>query len=370
MAPITFELVEAGSPRVARIWQALEHAAPSYFQTWAWISTWLARLPAGEAPSLAVLGPDAAPRAAWFVGRRKVVRHGFVASRALYLNTTGDPRLDDLTVEHNAVLRDPASPPLTLAELVAALPGDWDELFLPALSPAAFPGSAVGEAVPGLAVDVERTSAAPFVDLEEVRAAAGGYLSLLSSGTRTQIRRAQKKFGGLALEVAADLSQAQDVYAELVDLHGKGWRARGQPGSFADPFFDGFHRALVADRFDRGEILLSRVRAGGATVGCLYAFAWGGRVHFYQSGFATFDDPHLKPGYVCHVEAIQHAAAAGHRIYDFLAGAAQYKQSLATGEVTLSWARVQRPLLRFAVEKRLGAWRRGLRQLAARRRGR
>lgn len=297
------------------------------------------------------------------------MRHGFVASRALFLNVTGDARFDDLTVEHNAILRDPGAP-LGLRELVAAVPGDWDELVLPALSPTAFPGAALEEPLDGCAVRVERTSRAPFVDLERVRTTSGGYLAVLSSGTRGQIRRAQRKFGALTLEVATEPAEALDVYAELVELHGRSWRARGQPGSFADPWFDGFHRALVSERFASGEIQLCRVRAGPATVGCLYNFVWGGRVHFYQSGFASYDDPHLKPGYVCHVEAIQHAAAAGHRIYDFLAGATRYKESLATDAVTLTWARVQRPRARFAVEARLRAWKRSLEGLAGARRAR
>jgi CelD/BcsL family acetyltransferase involved in cellulose biosynthesis len=364
------DLIDAGSPRVARIWQALERfGTPSYFQSWAWISTWLRQLPPGEAPVLAVLGPDASPRAACFLSRRRLVRHGFVSSRALFLNVTGDPRLDDLTIEHNAILVDPAAP-LTLRELVAALPDEWDELLLPALSPDAFPGNALGEVAEGATVVVERTSGAPFVDLDQVRGAPGGYLSLLSSGTRAQIRRAQRKFGTITLEVAAELPQALDVYAELVDLHGRSWQARGLPGSFADAWFDGFHRALIGERFAAGEIQLCRVRAGGATVGCLYSFVAGGRVHFYQSGFASYDDPHLKPGYVCHVEAIQHDAAAGLRIYDFLAGATQYKQSMATGAATLSWVRLQRPRARFAVEARLRAWKKGLSQLAGTLRGR
>ena len=78
-----------------------------------------------------------------------------------------------------------------------------------------------------------------------------------------------------------------------------------------------------------------------------------GRVLFYQSGFAAFDDPRIKPGYVCHAAAIEHAAAAGHAIYDFLGGDGRYKQSLATDETQLAWVRVQRPRLRFAIEDRL-----------------
>jgi CelD/BcsL family acetyltransferase involved in cellulose biosynthesis len=84
-------------------------------------------------------------------------------------------------------------------------------------------------------------------------------------------------------------------------------------------------------------------------------------VAFYQSGLAAPADHHDKPGYLCHAAAIEAAAAAGLEVYDFMAGDDRYKQNLATDEVTLVWARLQRPLVRFALEDLVRAWRDRLR---------
>lgn len=68
---------------------------------------------------------------------------------------------------------------------------------------------------------------------------------------------------------------------------------------------------------------------------------------------ASFENNHLKPGFLAHTAAIEHAAAAGHELYDFLAGDVRYKKSLATSSTSLVWARVQRLRLRFFVEDRV-----------------
>jgi hypothetical protein len=358
------ELVDPFSARAEEVWRGLERAAaPPYFLAWPWIATWLSLLPRADAPRLAVLVADGAPVAAAFLGRRLLLRHLLFPSRAWFLNTTGRTRWDELTIEHNAVLCAPGATP-SLAALLDALPGGWDEVVLPALSRATFPGNALDEPLSGYVVRVDRSCPSPYVDLAKVRASRDGYLSLLGASTRAQLRRAERGFGAVRLEVAADVEQALDVYRELVELHGRGWRARGRPGAFADPWFEGFHRRLVEDRFPHGEIQLLRLRCGGATLGCLYNLVFSGRVLFYQSGLAPFGDPRLKPGYLCHAEAIRHNAAAGHLVYDLLGGESRYKRSLATDEHHLVWARVQRPRLRFRVEEAL---RRARRARAARR---
>ncbi|HVY44978.1 MAG TPA: GNAT family N-acetyltransferase, partial [Minicystis sp.] len=193
-----------------------------------------------------------------------------------------------------------------------------------------------------------------------VRAARGGYSSLLGASTRTQLRRAQRAYGPLSVEVAREPNHATDVYEELAELHARRWRARGEPGAFARPSFDRFHRALVAARLPHGEIQLVRVRAQNKTIACLYNFVSGGRVLFYQSGVALSDDPHEKPGYVAHAEAVERNAAEGRRIYDFLGGDLHYKERLATGSAPLTWARVQRPLARFVAEEQLRTCKRAL----------
>lgn len=342
------DVIDARDPRALALWRDLEaRTQPSYFLSPAWLETWLASLPDDAAPQLAITGDRSA--ACW-IGRREVRRHGLFASRAMYLNATGHDRYDEVCIEHNKILGNGTA-------LVAALPEDWDELFLPAVDEAAL--SDLG-ALRGARVRIDGESVAPFVDLDAVRASEAGYLALLGANTRNQIRRARRVVGDLELEVARDETTALDIYGELLRLHAQTWASRGQRGAFADPWFERFHRRLITSRIASGEIQLVRVRAGETTIGCLYNFVYNGRVLFYQSGLAQLDDRHIKPGYLCHAAAVEYNANAGHRIYDLLGGTTRYKQSLATGSQRLLWLRVQRPRLRFAIEDQLRSWKRAL----------
>ena len=364
MSAWELDLLDARSREVEPAWRNLERVAlPAYFLTWGWVENWLALLPVAGAPKLALFRRDGEPVAGCFVGKHRVLRHGFGLCRELFLNATGCPAWDQLCIEHNAVLC--ASEAESLAELVAALPGDWDELALPALSRSAFPGSALAQPLPHFRLRIEREEPAPFVDLARVRASRTGYPGLLGSGTRAQIRRAQRDFGELSVEVAADLRHAFDIYDELVALHQDHWQRRGQPGAFANTFFDAFHRRLITNRLADREIQLVRVRAKGTTIGCLYNLVSRGRVLFYQSGFPQFESPRAKAGYVVHAEAIRLNAAAGHSVYDLLAGEDRYKQNLATDTSPLVWARIQRPLMRFTAEDRLRSWKHRLSRIVA-----
>ncbi|MEO7729674.1 MAG: GNAT family N-acetyltransferase [Kofleriaceae bacterium] len=344
-ARLTLALLDAGDREVEPIWRALEAAArPVYFLTWGWVSTWLAQLPVEARPQLAVVRQGATAVAACFLGRRRLLRHGVVPTRTRYLNATGLPQFDELCIEHNTMLCVPGVA-WPLQALIDGLPADWDELALPAIdaTPLAPPD--------GYQLVIDREVAAPYVDLAKVRA-AGDYLSLLGGNTRAQIRRARRLVGPCELEVARTPADALEIYDELVALHTASWRRRGEPGAFADPWFERFHRRLIIERFAHGETQLLRLRAGGKTLGCVYNLVAHGRTLFYQSGLADAADPRVKPGYVCQAAAIEHAAAAGGAIYDFLGGDARYKASLSTGASRLIWARVQRRLVRFALEER------------------
>ncbi len=262
------------------------------------------------------------------------------------MNTTGVPRFDNVWIEYNGL----AGRELGIARLIEALPDDWDELFLPGLRPAAFGG--LSEAIiRGFVVRIERTVPSFFVDLERVR--ASGYLSLLGSQTRAQLRRAGREAGEVQLEVATDVQHALAIYEELIELHQLAWQAKGHPGAFADPWFVKFHARLITKRFPHGEIQLARLRTENGTLGTLYNFVYDGRVLQYQSGLAETGNKHLKPGFLAHSAAIEHAADAGLSVYDFLAGDMRYKKSLSTDQCSMIWARVQRQRFRFLFEDRL-----------------
>jgi CelD/BcsL family acetyltransferase involved in cellulose biosynthesis len=364
---LALELVDRGErARIQAIWTELAAVArPSYFLSWPWVENWLDVLPPDVRVQLAVVHAGGAPSAAFFLGSRRTLRHGFVPSRVRFLNCTGVSDYDKLVIEYNAWLAADAT--LTLRAVLDLLPGHWDELVLPALDAAAPPGDRLENDLGPYQLKVEGRVPCAVVDLERVRA-EGDYLKLLSRNGRSQLRRAAKLYaeqGPLRLEIPATLDAALAVFAELLELHEKTWRARGEGGAFI-PFVRAFHDRLIRRRFDSGEIQLLRLLSGGDTVGCLYNFVWDGVVYFYQSGIRYQEDGRLKPGMLCHVEAVRHNAAAGHRLYDFLAGDSQYKQSLATGARDLVWARIQKPLLRFRVEDALRRFRRWAR---ARKRG-
>lgn len=352
------ELLDARDEHVERIWQALEgHAQPSYFLSWGWIRNWLAALPAEDRPALAVIREGGEPHAAFFLARRRVRRSLLLTSDALYFNATGSPRLDERGIECNGMLAAPGAR-RSLATVLELLPGDWDELYLPALDRYAFddlraPSSPLATR---FRVRFLREETAPFVDLDAVRGVEGGYEALVSASTRTQLQGARSLVGDLEVEVAEGEPHAMDIFDELLQLHARRWAARGLRGAFADSWVERFHRSLIRDRLPHGEIQLLRIRAGGATLGCLYNFAYRGRVTFYQCGLGTFEDPHVKAGYLCHAAAIEHNARAGYSFYDLLGGQAKYKENLATGLNRRVWLRVQRPAAKFSLEDGVRRW--------------
>jgi CelD/BcsL family acetyltransferase involved in cellulose biosynthesis len=341
---VALELLDPYTPQAERIWRGLESSSSIYFLRWAWIENWLACLPRAALPKLAVVEQGGVPLAAGFIGRRTIVRRGIVPSRSLFLNATGMPQLDELVIEHNGVVG-----PGSVADLVRALPGDWDELVLRYIDDAGY-RSLAAAALPGV-LRIDRDVATYHVDLAKVR--EHGYAALLGRSTRAQVRRAEKLAGGLALEVPRNATEALACYDELVEHHQRRWRGKGQPGAFADPWFDRFHRRLIERRYGAGEIQLLRLRAGSRTIGCLYNFVCGGRVLFYQSGVASPAHAHDKPGYLCHARAIEHSAAAGHAVYDLLGGDSRYKQSLATDSSRLVSVRIQRRRPWFQLEDAL-----------------
>ncbi|HEX7841026.1 MAG TPA: GNAT family N-acetyltransferase [Kofleriaceae bacterium] len=362
---VTIGLAERS--RIRDAWCGLAAASPPpYFLSWGWVETWLDSLPPSAEVALCVARRAGAPVAAFFLGARTRWRHRVLPSRELHWNETGYRDMDEVCIEYNGMVHDGQPPPL--AEIIARLPGRWDEIHLRALDADGPVARAAAAAPAGLRLRVDRRVPAPMVDLARVRE-AGDYLKLLGGSTRSQIRRAQKLYaarGKLALEVASSPAQATAIFDELVALHRRSWGDRGEAGAFL-PLVHRFHQRLIETRFASGEIQLLRVRAGDTTIGCLYNFVWQGDVSFYQSGLGYETDSKLKPGLVCHALAVEHDARAGHRWYDFLAGEARYKQSLATDARTLVWLRLQRPRLRFVLEDAARAVRDQLRAHRARR---
>ena len=375
--------------------ELLTRADHSFFLSWTWIGSWLETLPAAERPRLMRSRKAERTVGLALLASRQVRRHGFISSHGLHLNCTGNSQFDEITIEYNALLIDnavhDAVQSAMLNHLVNEVPS-WDECHLPGMTHVATeltraPGTRLHQRTSttfhvrldnlgreSQATDdlhrlereehpnhsqhpnrPNRQSGGPLVDASK---SAGkdieDYLKLLGHKPRYQIRRSLRQYallGPLKLEAAQTQHQAQAIMAELQTLHSAYWASKGRSGAFLNGYVVGFHHRLIAAAFARGEVQLLRLSAGDKVISCLYNFVYRDKVYNYQSGinYSLFDG-HDSPGLVSHAMAVSFNAAAGHRVYDFMAGEQRYKRSLCTHTSELHWLVLQRDRLKFNVE--------------------
>ena len=96
-------------------------------------------------------------------------------------------------------------------------------------------------------VIIEEEEKSYYVDLSKISGDRDGYLSLLSSNTRRQIRRSYrdyKEIGEISLTVADNHDNALRIFEEMVSLHNESWQSRGEPGVFSSDYFITFHKNI------------------------------------------------------------------------------------------------------------------------------
>ncbi len=341
---------------LAAEWLALEAASDaSFFTSWSWIGSWLACLPPGKLPDLLSARSNGQLVGLALLGRHRARRHGFVYSRGIHLNASGDPVADAIAIEYNGFLVTRGNTSQVqqamLDHVLTSLP-DWDEFYLPGLSE-----TPIGiEHTRGTQYRVEHKPAFQ-VELERVREKQGDYLAVLSQQSRYQVRKSEKacaKLGAISLHAASDLSQALVYLDGLKALHQPYWIARGKPGAFASEFANRFHHELVSRAWGRGEVQLLRITLGEQVLGYLYNFVHRGHVYNYQTGIDySLLEGSVSPGLVCHARAVSYCAAQGLELYDFMAGDLRYKRAMSTRSSQISWGVLQRDRLRFRAEDAL-----------------
>ena len=318
----------------------------SFFVSWTWLGTWLRLVPSDFKPVLLRAEKGGETVAAAFLIRRRE-RRVIGTVRQLCFNSTGEKAFDCVTVEYNG-FSGPGSfdPDLWPAFLgwFAANPQN-DELIVPGVA-------AESRYVPSSSRVLEsKRNVSAFQVTELAAIAESGIESLLSRNSRQQLRRSMRDYleaGPLRIDEARDVDTAQAYFSALRNLHIRSWTDRGKSHAFRHPFFEKFHRALIATGVHDGSVQLLRVTAGDQVIGYLYNFRRGKHVYAYQSGFDARNA--FRPGYVCHALAIEYNAAKGVEIYDFLAGENRLKQSFANSSYVMSWCSYRQRKLRFQAE--------------------
>ena len=346
-------------------WRELEARSElTVFLSWAWIGTWLKLLPPTVEPRLVRATADGRDVGLAVVCDHRVTRR-LVRARGCFMNCTGDPDLDEITIEFNGFLAERGFEVAVARQGIEqiATQGGWDEIEVSAC----LATNPLNLFVPeGLRRETRRQRAAHHVDLEVLRAAGGDFVDGLERGMRQKLKRSIRDFesvGPLRLEAAASLEEALAFLEDLKVLHVKAWLSRGKTGSFANLFLNRFHDALIRSHFDQGLVQMLRLSAGDRRVGFLYNLVHRGVVYQYQSGFDldASRGSGWRPGLVSHVRAIELNRDAGLARYDFLAGDQRYKKELGNAGDSMVWITLQRPRIKFAVERfvrnRVQAWR-------------
>ncbi len=337
-------------------WRSLlETCDHDYFSSWGWVSTWLKSLPLEVDMRLVVGYLQDRPLLAFFLGLVRRWKYGILPTRTIALNATGVRYIDQLYIEYNSVLHD-RTLRFDMTSLLERLENiSWHEFVFPGISTSfAHQAGLLNERrIRRDGILLDEASTAYSVDLQKVRAGNMDYLQLLSANKRSQIRRSIKEYqkdGEIQLESAMNVPQALEMFDALVRLHQQEWERRGKPGVFSNRYLLEFHRDLITSRFDFGEIQLLKIFTPGAPIGYLYNFVYNHKILFYQSGFNYQPGNLYRPGLVSHFYAILHNARNDMMVYDFMAGEAAYKSSLATDTTPMYWMRLVKSGWRLSVE--------------------
>jgi CelD/BcsL family acetyltransferase involved in cellulose biosynthesis len=351
MTRITVEIIPCPAPTALEPeWRTLESVAQAhFFQSWFWVGPRLET--AGQTLQLIRARRAGVVVGLGFAAIAMKRRWKIVPQCTAYLNETGDPQRDVVTVEYNDFLLHPDDgAAIRLACLEALQRQPWDRLFVRSCLPDVAQALRGLNLLEGFAIE----SPAAAIDLNQARR-SGGVLNLTSANTRQQVRRAMRLYeeghGALRVERAETTDQALQWFADLAPFHQARWQAKGKPGAFAGPHYRQMHERLIQQASPAGAVEIARISAGDMILGYLYNFIYRDRVYFYLSGLNYSTDARLKPGLVAHCLCAQRHADEGRAVYDFMAGENRYKTSLGKPTQPLVSLALDRPTALVRMER-------------------
>jgi CelD/BcsL family acetyltransferase involved in cellulose biosynthesis len=336
--------------RLEPAWNALlcESASNTVSLTWEWMNAWW-EVFGGEGRELYVVvirsGEEVIGIAP--LHRRRLFHYGLLPFRRLQFLASSEDEADATCSEYlDFILRRgrEAEALGILLEHLRARAEDWDEVLLSNMaedSPNVTFLLSLCRSKP-LAASVVRRDEGCYLPL------AGDYetkLATLGSKFRSNLRRDQRAVGrgAAALSVVEGAEEFAAGFEQLVELHQNLWRSRGHSGAFASEKFTRFHRLLARALQGRGWVKLFTLSVAGETVAALYAFTYGGKMLYYQSGIAHESGPVSSPGTLVQSFAIKEACRAGLTEFDFLGGGADgYKSRWAPSRRGFLWLRLAR----------------------------
>ncbi len=329
-------------------WQQLEQESDcSYFQSWGWIGTWLQEVVNDLRCEVIRVYDKKTLVAVGVLAKTTVHRVGRLDSRKLFLNEVpADNR--NMVIEYNGLLVKRGYERNIYKDVIYHLryaSSDWDELYL-GMMRKSITDTFINQLDDEFYLTVDRQTTSWQYDCSEMTRGIEDIYAGLSRNRRYQIKKAfaaYRQFGEITIAEAATESQAQQFFDGLKVLHTRRWEDKGKSGSFSNPVWEKYHRALIRERFERGEIQLLKIATPEKEIGYIYSFIWRKRVYVLQTGFNMAIPKNGQPGYVSHLLAIEHNWKKGNLLYDLLSEDSGYKRTLCNRSeelVSVSFKRI------------------------------
>lgn len=334
---------------IEKDWLDIEKDANNrFFLSWTWIGTWLECIK----PKAIVIRVYADEL---LVGIAIVVEHRahLGLTRRLLMHQTGNDSEDQMWIEYNDILvrngHEDDARKCFANYLATEL--NWDQFVLGASSESTVQAYKNTLGLPSR--DLWRTHTYG-IHLSECE---GTFLSGLSRNTRYQINRSFKRYTSLGMplemSVAETLEQAERYFDSAAPFHLARWGAAVGESGFANEIFVNFHKALIKNGWEKGQVTLIRLHQADKDIGYFYFFVYRNVVYFYLSGLTRESDSKLKPGLCGHTLCIDYFASRGLVFYDLMGGDERYKLSLAERYDTLCRTTIERPRMMYYVGKSL-----------------
>jgi hypothetical protein len=298
---------------------------------------------------------------------RKITRHFFVHSTQWLLHRTGDSEFDQIWIEKNDWLISEQYRQyggIFWQKLIEAKP-NVDE-FINELTIKQNNEKLLSTDLSQYIYCQENLQLGYFIDLTAFNH-INDYLAGLSKNTRQQLKRSIKLLNlyHYEFQVITQPNQINEILLQCQQWHIEKWQKTATPSGFTNPIFNQFHQQLCAtEQTLNATALVATLTIEQELVGCLYCFLDKTNCNFYLSCIKPIANKKLKIGLNLHYLLIEWCITqATAQRYDFLAGNAQYKQSLASGSEHYIKLVIQKKRARFFIEKKLSIIKQKLRQI-------
>lgn len=338
-------------------WNTLQQYRNSIFLSLAWIKPWLLTLDK-QVPFYAIYfsDKDNVIVGMAFLTRSRIQRRKFFSIDLLSLNES-EKKSTKFIIEYNNILHNTEYRNdiyFSFIDFLANSAIKFDEVKLNTTDTENIPDIKIICDNFNLHFTEEENSKAYYTDLTRFQSKPDQYLSSLSKNKREQIKRSLKyleQFGDGLVKFAETKNEAINYFENMEILHQNYWTKKGQNGSFSNKNWKYFHKAIIYNFSENTQ--LARISFGEHIVGYLYNLIDGDIAYSMQSGFNYSVNKNDRPGLISHFLLTNYYIANSFKKYEYLAGEAQYKQSLSTNYNLLSWYTIQKKTLKMNTENYL-----------------